>query len=693
MEHKKQYDEHYRRLKSQGQDENSPGTGFLFRSYNRLTKNEILQQFPPKHVTDLLITRYFNSYYPALHIVHGPTFQKQYDAHWLNPSETSLMWFGLAFSMMALSLQSYQAAGDEPPEFRGRTWEMSKDYRRLTAQTLVEADLMALAPYTIETLILHIQAEYSRSRDAEFGIQLAVSVLVRVAMKMGYHRDSRSFPNITPFQGEMRRRAWSVVRQYDLLFSFQSGLPHIIRPGDTNTALPSNLYDDELHEDLRQLPPSRPDTEITPASFMIATAQRCAIFAEIIETVQVFKCSGYEEIMRLDQRLRELQASTPPHLRMRPMEESARDTSSLIMQRYHLDLLFLRSQVVLHRKFLVPSRIHPRFSYSRRTCIDASMTMLAHQAALHTESRPGGRLRSVKWFTSSLTTNEFLLAGMIICLDLYHSAEAERTGRGADLCDTLNQERRSAMLAAIEQSLNIWTEIKDHSMEAFKAQGTLGVMIAKLKEHQQMKQAAQAYPATAGSQAAGILGGTGLTPGPNQFSPHEDANMAPEQSAAMTLGMLSSGALTPNTAALFNGGGQYGGVGLEPNGPATGTTSSGSTGLTPSWSGSGSTGESKDGSNGPVSAPSPFSALFGGVGSGGAGLGGFDTGMDLGTDWVRVSSLRRGNCTFSDTEFAFSPHQQPPPPYFPSLVSVNDWLANHLRRNPGTRTLAAAPPL
>lgn len=594
-----------------------------------------MQQFPPKHVADLLITRYFNSYYPALHIIHGPTYQKQYDAHWNTPSETPLMWFGLSFAMMALALQSYQAAGDEPPEFRGRTWEMSKDYRRLTAQTLIEGDLMGLAKHTIEALVLHIQAEYARSRDAEFGIQLAVSMLVRFAMKMGLHRDSRPYPNITPFHGEMRRRIWAVVRQFDMLFSFQNGLPPMIRPSDTNTALPSNLYDDELTEDIRQLPPSRPDTEVTPCSFMIAKSRGVLLFADIVDTVQTFKCSGYEEIMKLDQRLRELQASFPPHLQMRPMEESGRDTSSLIMQRYHLDLLCLRSQVVLHRKFLVPARNNSRFSYSRRTCIDASMAMLQHQAALHAESRPGGRLRNVKWFTSSLTTNEFLLAGMMICLDLYHTAEAERSGRkmSVEMYDSLTQERRSAMLAALEQSLAIWTEIKDHSMEAFKAQGTLGVMISKLKEHQQMRQAAQAYPATVGGMN-GSMSSSMSGPSPNQLSAAEDANMAPEQSAAMTLGMLSTGALTPN-AGLFSGG-QFGGFESQ---PTTATTSSGSTGLTPNWSGS----EAKNDSNGPVNAPSPFSAMFGGVGS---GAGNAFPGMDLGADWV-------SDAVFLETELPY----------------------------------------
>lgn len=248
--------------------------------------------------------------------------------------------------------------------------------------------------------------------------------------------------------------------------------------------------------------------------------------------------------------------------------------------------------------------------------------MLKHQATLHAEQRPGGRLRSVKWFTSSLMTHEFLLAGMIVCLDLYHTAEAERSGRrnSTDLYDSWSQERRASMMSAIEQSLSIWQELKDNSMEAFKAQGTLGVMVVKLKEHQAMRQAQQAYPATANG-----------TVNSSPYNNTDDANVAPEHSAAMTLGMLSTGGLTPSSANVFNTAG-FGGFDANQlqTQPTNSTTASGSTGLTPNWSSNGS--EAKDQ---PLNAPSPFSSLFGNNNSNGM------QSMDLPADWV--CSRHRGS--------------------------------------------------
>ncbi|KAF1992058.1 hypothetical protein K402DRAFT_78111 [Aulographum hederae CBS 113979] len=608
-DHKKQFDDQYRKVKALAGDDESPGSAFIFKHHKAMSREEVLSMFPPKQSVDMLVGRYFNTYDPAYHIIHGPTFQKQYDRHWITPNETSVTWLGLVFAMITLALQSYHRAGDEPPEYKGRSNEMSADYRRLTQQCIVLSDVTQPGMHLLETLVLWLHGEYSRSRDAESGILLSTALITRLAMRMGYHRDPRPYPNITPFQGEMRRRLWVVVRFCDLLFSAQAGLPPTVRESDTNAELPRNIYDDELYEDMKVLPPSRPTIEITPATYMIAKARVVYMFGKISEEVQSLKCSNYDDIMKLDQELGEVQATIPLNLQMRTIEESARDSSSLIMQRYHIELLLRKSQCVLHRKFLGPVRDNTRYAYSRRTAVDAAMTMLHHQATLHRESMPGGRLRSVKWFGSSLTTQEFLLAGMIVCLDLYNTAEAERAGRRAST-DTYdwNQEGRGKMISAIETSTRIWESLRDQSMEAFKAYGTLTAMLNKLKEHDAMRQQQQKYAAAAAAFPATVNNGAGMA---------EDGTVAPEHSAAMTLGMLSTGALTPNTnLPPFDG--KY---------PNYSDSQSAHTGLTPGY-----TGSALDPTSGaPLNAPSPFSSLFG------SGMG-FGTGMDMGAngnlDWV-----------------------------------------------------------
>lgn len=585
-------------------------------------------------------------------IIHGPTFQKQYDKHWQNPNDSPVAFIGLLYAIMTLALQSYHRAGDEPPEYRGKSMQLSISFRRLTAQCLVLADIMSTSPHMLETMILHVQAEFGRSRDAEPGVMMLVGLFVKLAMRMGYHRDPAPYSTITPFQGEMRRRVWTFVRQADLLFSFQSGLPSTLRDDHINTQIPRNLYDDELHEDMKGLPPSRPETEATPMSYMIAKARIAFIFGKVADrTVSVGNPPSYEEIMSYDTQLRAARSQIPPHLQLRAMQDSVRDPANLIMQRFGLELLYLKTMCILHRKYVARGRETHRYFHSRRACIDASMEMLNHQATLHQEAQPGGRLRSVKWFISSLTTHDFLLAAMVVCLDLYHVSEAERTGRTSSTAsspvtpDLMCQDRREQMVQALQRCVAIWDSLRDQSMEAFKASATLRVMLEKLMAHQAMQNVAKnanvkpnsnAGPAGRPQQGAGNGGFAGMS-GPFALFPNginmADDNVAPEHSAAMTLGLLSSGGVSPNSA--FGMGNM---AGQMPSASAAYPASMAGllneplperTGLTPQYSGPEAPGAALGG------AASPFSQLFGQSGAAGLldGAGG-----DI--DWVSLGSFR-----------------------------------------------------
>lgn len=352
--------------------------------------------------------------------------------------------------------------------------------------------------------------------------------------------------------------------------------------------------------------------------YVIYKAQLVHVYGQIVEDMQSLTPTPYEQVMKLDQKLRDTQAEIPPIFRMRQIEESLRDPSSLVMQRYILDLLFLRAQCILHRKYM-GSRENSR-GYSRKTCIEAAMEMLRHQATLHTESRPGGRLSNIKWYISSLTTHDFLLAAMVVCLDLYQTAEAERAGRRPpnDSFNWSSHERRPNMISAIEQSLSIWDTLRDQSMEAFKAYGVLNATLAKLRSHEeQLRQ-----------QPAGFV----PLAFPLKMNGTDDANVAPEHSAAMTLGMLSTGALTPNAANLFAA---YDAPqlpqGTQSQSHQPSATSPGS-GLTPQYMAV----TGIDPSGGPANAPSPFSSLFGGP-----GVGFQDLAMpNANIDWVSLHFRR-----------------------------------------------------
>ena len=580
------------------------GPTFLFGGARPPPYEELLAQMPKRSVCDRLVSRYFNSYDPAVHILHPPSWYRLYEKHWLSPEKTGPAWLGQLYAILCLAMHSYYRMDDEPPEYRGKALGLAANYRALTGQCLLLADFTKPVNHMIETMVLHLHCEYARNRDAEVGVWVLVGMIVRLAMRMGYHRDPKYYPMISPFQGEIRRRVWTFVRQSDLLFSFQIGLPSMIRLGDCDTELPRNLYDDEFDEDSKELPPSRPDSEPTPVSYMCAKANMSFAFGRVVERLHSVSTSDYSDIMKLDQELRDARAALPPHLRQQTIEDSLMDPGALVMQRFNLSILYNKGQCVLHRKFLARARENSRYAHSRRTCVDSSMELLSHQATLHYESRPGHRLHGMKVFISSLTAADFLLAAMIVSLDLCYGAEAEDAGQGSADMYTWGLERRGDMIQALEVSKEIWMETKDQSMEAYKASEVLTVMLKKLQQRPQSGQpASNAFP------FPGIS--NGMSNGQAYPAPTEEK---PEHSAAITLGMLSSGGVNTNTGGLFSG------AFPNPGNTGTGMNDMQSSGLTPGYN-------MEQNANGIPLAPSPLSFL----GSG-------NSGMDMppsNLDWVR----------------------------------------------------------
>ena len=512
-----------------------------------MSYQDLVANLPEKRITDMLVTRYFNSLDPAVHVLHPPSWMRTYERHWQDPSKTGPVFLGQISAVLCLALYSYSRLGDEPAEFAGTSRSAAAKYWSLTAQCIQLADWTKPINQMIEALVLHLHGEYARSPDSDLGIWVMVGMIVRLAMRMGYHRDPKYYPNITPFQGELRRRVWTFVRQSDLLFSFQIGLPSMIRLCDCDTDLPRNIYDDEIDEETTVLPPSRPATEPTPVSYMITKASMAYAFSKVVEQLHSVHNKPYEEVLALDQTLEDAQAQFPPHLRLKSLNDSGKDPATLIIQRFNLSILYNKGQCVLHRKFLIKAHENPRFAHSRRTCVNSSMALLDHQATLHYESKIGRRLHGRKVFTSSMSSHDFLLAAMILCLDLCFGTQTEGDGRRSGDMYTwgVGVEKRADMIKALEVSHEIWCETKDQSMEAYKGSEVLGVILKKLHSQSNQMDSRQAssflsFPGSA----------NGVTAANNVFGTQVEEK--PEHSAAMTLGMLSNGGMTPGTASMFN---------------------------------------------------------------------------------------------------------------------------------------------
>lgn len=480
------------------------GLGFMLGEATSVTKDQLIKAVPEKKVADRLLSLWFNSPDPFKPIVHAPTFQDEYRRFWRNPKDTPIMWLGLLFAIMSLAASFGLRDSDPKSEQAQNILAEVNKYHTMAASAAVLADFTKPKQYTLECLILY--AAGLRSNNAFVNVWLMIGLVVRLALRMGYHRDPSHYPAITCFHGEMRRRVWSIIGMIDVLISFQLGLPSMFKTIQSDTQPPRNLLDRDFNSSTKVLPPSRGIDELTPSSYTRAKLRIVKIFADAAELSHATVAPPQEETMRLDKELEEARAAIPPLLSMPDISELVTDPAEQLMCRFNLDLLYLKTKIVLHRRYML-TPLSQLTSYeqqrgigtSRKDCIECALRVLQHHHTIYTASQNGGQLESVKWYMGSISTHDFLLAAMIICLELNEqisNREFMMSPAG------IQCPKRRAMMEALEKSQQIWSDASgrkkyevqftgkdtlskgEHMFdETEKASRAMAVMIERVKKH------------------------------------------------------------------------------------------------------------------------------------------------------------------------------------------------------------------
>jgi hypothetical protein len=392
----------------------------------------------------------------------------------------------MLFGMFNLAMISYEETEDSTAVLEVGT---EGGYKKQAIDCLVAADFANPGLYTIEALLLYAQSEWVTSQDAVVEISVIIGMIVRLAMRMGIHRDSRAHPDITPFQGEMRRRIWACIRTMDILYSFQVSLPAVVHRGECNCELPRNIFDHEFDENTVILPPSRPSTDITEVSYMAVKARVLFVFQEILSLTESCDTISVEDVKKYENALEEVWSTVPSHFRL-STQESKTIPLRLKRTRINLDRTYHMSQCILHRKFLQPN---PAFVHYRGRCIDAAMTLLNHQAMIYLdcESSPSIYPQNLrKRHFATLTTHDFFVACMAIALDLHYGFELHLLNTRPDDIALWGYDRRNEMITALEISTEFWRTSREESVEAAKAYGIFSFILERVKQAQWLAQAA-----------------------------------------------------------------------------------------------------------------------------------------------------------------------------------------------------------
>jgi len=314
---------------------------------------------------------------------------------------------------------------------------------------------------------------------------------------MGYHRDPAIYQQFSPFEIEMRRRMWHFVAQTDLLFSFQLGLPTVVRRDEYDTLAPQNFSEEQLRPAIPEMPEPKPADEPTHISYMIAKLKIFEPFRRIVEQSNSLRRTDYETVLALHDLSIAARAAIPPHLQHLPGPEASISAhaqsaeyavpTNLLLKRIQLDIFYHKIMCVLHRKFIALGLSDPQYTTSTNACVDSALALLDCQKGLHLNEQT--LWKQIRWNSFSLSQHDFVLAAMILCLYL---TAVERTGGGPGKASSGAPEGRARAVTgtqrdatarkgeieeALAKSLSMWREVRHTYRDAARACDVLERMV------------------------------------------------------------------------------------------------------------------------------------------------------------------------------------------------------------------------
>ncbi|KAL7769506.1 hypothetical protein ACKLNR_000890 [Fusarium oxysporum f. sp. zingiberi] len=479
-------------------------------------REELLSRLPERKVADRLLSRYFASMSPSQHIVHRPVFTRQYSKFWQDPNEASLHWIAQLFMMLSLGvffnnfINSSELEGDSPLPAQDRI----RHYKACAGWALVWGKYTQPSSATLPAFLLYVESSFLFNRAAQMNCYVLSGVCIRLMLKMGLHRDPSKLANISPYEGEMRRRMWNMAIQVELLVSFHMGLPSMLQGIETDTAVPRNLDDHDFDEDSTELPLSRPPTDWTSMTYPIHKTQILRVFGQIARQAHALTPPSYAEVAKLDNLLHETWKSVPSFMMVRPLDECVGDPPVLLIQRFGLTALYNKCRIVLHRRYLaeaIPQREH---DYSRRQCLEGALSLLNYQHIIWEACKPGHVLSQHGWFVSSLAVHDFLMAAMVLYLVVKNENYSE-VGSDYDwMSQTAPTPTKDELICMIKRSWLIWADVSRDAVEVKKTADTLATMLAKLGApvEEPANALEQAVPSVNGDKKYSSLGAPSVDP-------------------------------------------------------------------------------------------------------------------------------------------------------------------------------------
>jgi hypothetical protein len=161
---------------------------------------------------------------------------------------------------------------------------------------------------TTELCVAQASLIYLESAGHRYGMRtvwMMSGILVRAAISIGLHRDGATFPNISYFEAEMRRRLWWHICCFDARVS-QCYAPETIISNDMmDTKEPTNVNDADLEVNMKKEPVAR--IGFTEVSFTLLACELRRQSNHVLSLMSALVCTGEKQQTAQNEALRRIE--------------------------------------------------------------------------------------------------------------------------------------------------------------------------------------------------------------------------------------------------------------------------------------------------------------------------------------------------------------------------------------------------
>lgn len=360
---------------------------------------------PQRERCDVLVHAYFRTFETIFRVLHRPTFHREYEQYWQDPSLASD-----TFVVTMLLVLSIGSCFHRSPDDRKAFYDYSAcrwvHTARLWLSTPFEKRHLNLKGLQIHCLLLLSVQVNATGADLTW---ISAGALLRAAMMIGLHREPSLFPQIPVLEAEIRRRLWATVLELTVQSALDSDMPPMISAHDYDCGMPSNLDDDQIDESLGALPPAKPMDVYTQTSGQLALVGHLPLRLKIVQGLNSLHShlsflTALEMYKGLSSSCRSVSAKFEAFLARNPTCDAS------AFQVKMLDHLCRRFILSLHVPFALQARSDLTYYYSRKICLESSFLILSDQ----NEDGDLDDYKSFQIFSRGLFKSTILQAGFTL---------------------------------------------------------------------------------------------------------------------------------------------------------------------------------------------------------------------------------------------------------------------------------------